>query len=69
MVPNDPRLWIAAAAGALRADQAWRKAPCQCPILVETMKGAPSHEIIELIDTWTLAYRSRCHEYEQAALS
>jgi hypothetical protein len=61
------------AAGTLRADEVWtqngwRKAPAQCPIFCEVIKGATSADIHSMLDAWIAAYHTRCNQYADAAL-
>ena len=64
----------AAAAGELRATEVWtangwRKAPAQCPICMDLIRGRSVAEILAIMNAWTTAYRARCAKYEAAALS
>ena len=60
---NDPmskrntKILAAAVAGTMRANEAfdggWRKAPCQCPICMDLIKGEEHEAAIAIMKAWS----------------
>jgi hypothetical protein len=61
---SDPRLIMVTAAASLAATEAyhragWRRAPAQCPIALEAIRGASHGETIALLTAWNGAFHRR----------
>jgi hypothetical protein len=71
---NDPRLSVVVAAGTLQAEEAfshdgWRRAPAQCPICQDAIKGATVADMLALLKAWNKAFNTRLLELQSAELS
>jgi hypothetical protein len=46
----------------------WRKAPAQCPVVAEAIKGQDRPTIIIILDIWTETYHKECNRLANIAL-
>ena len=70
---NDPRLVAVVAAATGHAEDAfrhngWRRAPAQCSVHMDAIKGAPHADVLALSEAWNRAYRHRSNALADDAL-